>query len=53
MLLYGRILTAVLNQDISNFLLVNQNMNPNATNLSTLIKERMRKYYRGGEEKNS
>lgn len=48
----SRILTALFNnQDISNFLLVNQNLISNTTHLSTPIKERIRKCYCGGEEK--
>lgn len=48
---YGRILTAQFNnQGISNFLLVNQNLIPNKTHLSSSIKERVTKYCCGGEE---
>lgn len=48
----GRILTALFNnQGISNSLLVNQNMIPCTTHLSTSIKERISKCYCGGEEK--
>ena len=51
MLSYDRILTALFNnQWISNFLLVNQNVIPNTTHLSTSIKARIRKCCCGGEE---
>lgn len=52
MLSYGRIPTALfINQDISNFLLVNRNRIPNTTRLSTWIREGIRKYYCAREEK--
>lgn len=52
MLSYGRILTALFNnQDISNFVPVNQNMIPNTTHFSTSIKERIKKCFCGGEAK--
>lgn len=48
---YGRKLTVQFNnQDISNFLLVNQNLIPNKTHLSSSVKDRITKYCCGGEE---